>query len=807
MLNALKISLRNLYREKLYALINLAGLSLAIACCLILSLYLRSELSYDQHHMKHQRIYRVATEFNNSGQLDAFAFTPRVLGPMMAAEFDQIEAYVRLFKMPPLLISHEDDAFYWEKTYHADPSVLDIFTHDVIFGDPSTALEDKHNVAVSETFAKRYFADANPIGEIIKTGNGDALTITLVFADLPENSHLKYDALLSMGNAGQELGNNHALQRQQLWGLSDFTYFLLPADFKFADEAQMFTAFYERHMRETGESLGMSMRFWLQPLADIHLNSDLTRDEPTGNRAYLYAFMAVGLFIIVVACINYINLSTARSANRAKEVAMRKILGANRAGLMWQFLGEAVLFALLAMLLGIILVELTLELTPVTQLLGRSLTFSLWDDPQILTGVLLLSLSIGLVSGLYPALYLSSWAPLSALVSSQGARKSNVRLRQVLVLMQFIISIAVIICTLLMTEQMRYLSTLPLGFDKENRIVIRLVGKDLLQKIPLIKTELAQHPDILGVTSNSRIPGDALQMNSLPIENNDGVVERSTLVHAQVDLDYLKVMGMKLVQGRDFSQRLLTDMGNSVVVNQAMVRTMGWQQPLGKQIMGGHVTGVVEDFNFQSLHSAIEPIALRPFDDDWSSVSKSQGAFMHRYMIVNIAPENIHDTLSYLEDRFAEFDAKHPFEFEFLDDTLNALYQSEERLMKLVGIFAGICIFIACLGLFGLTSFSTEQRNKEIGIRKILGASAGQIILLLSKSILVLVSIGAVIGSLFAYLTIDEWLTHFIYRAEFSLTAFIIAAVVALGVAYITVALQSYKTAHADPVDALRFKQ
>jgi putative ABC transport system permease protein len=800
--NYFKISIRNLYREKTYALINLSGLSFAIACCLILAMYLRSEMTYDQHFEDHQNIYRIVEEFNNKGQLDAFAKTGSELAPLLASDYNEIESFVRFWPNPSLLISHQDNAYFWKNSYSTDSNIFNVFSHDIIYGDPATAMTEPRSAAVSESFSQRYFGDDNPVGKIITTEQGDKITIRLVFADLPENTHLKYDILFS--RQPRNLGIER--QRRSLWSTPLMTYLVLPESFNLTHTDSMFEDFYTKHMAATGEAQSMSMRYWLEPLADIHLYSNLQRDLPSGNLYYLYALMAVALFIIIVACINYTNLATARSTRRAKEVGMRKILGANRELLMIQFIAEALFFAILSMVIGIVIVELLFVLAPIEHYLGSNLGFNIIEEPQIMGWLLLFTLIIGLVSGLYPALYLSSWAPLSAMVGNSNSGKGNFHIRQFLVLVQFTVSIAVIACTLIMVEQMQFLSNKSLGFNKDNQIVIRMVGSNLLRKVPILKTELLKHPNINAASMHDQMLGSLESMGAFAVENRDGVIEANTINLTQVDSDFFTTLKIKLLIGRDFNQRLLTDTTTSFIVNESMVRTMGWTNAIGKHIVGGRVIGVVEDFHFQSLHNVVDPLAIKLFNDDWSSISQRRGALAQRYLTINISAGKSRETLSYIESQFADFDPKHPFEFKFLDDSLDALYQAEDKLLKLISIFSGICIFIACLGLFGLASFATEQRSKEISIRKILGASASQIILILSSSILKLVLVAGLIASVIAYLVMEQWLNGFAYRIDVDGLAFFLSTALVMLVAYITVALQSIKTALADPVDALRYE-
>ena len=805
--NYLKVTLRKLYREKLYAAINIAGLSLGVACCIILGLYLRNELTYDQHNVNYRNIYRIANEFNANGKINDFAVSSPVLGPMLKEAYPQIRDYVRLQHVRlKFLFRYQDKAYYWDRVYVADDNVFKVFTHHIIYGDPDTALVDPTSIAVSETFAKKYFGDADPVGKVVHPDNGVALKISLVFADLPENSHVRYDVLMSYNSSVVAIPENITARRQLLFNVNNYTYLVMPDNYDIRDFKKISDDFYKRNMASMGKSLNSTWRAWLQPLADIHFHSDLAYDEPVGNRFYVYAFSAVAVFILLVACINYMNLATARFAKRSREVGMRKILGAGKAQLVLQFLAEALCFTFIALVLGLILVEITLTLTPVATLLGKHLVFDLGKEPVLLWWLLGLWLTVGLLSGVYPAFYLSSVAPLSALTLNNQAGRAAIRLREVLVLIQFIISVGVIACTLLMFAQMQYVSHKPLGFDKDNRVIIMLRGLEVVKNYQVIKNELLKNSHILGVTASSGLLGDVMSINLMPIEKNDGTMENTTLTSMQVGDNFLTVMGMDLLEGRDFSRKFLTDVGTSFVVNETLVKKMGWDQPLGKRIQNGRVIGVVRDFNYQSLHNKIEPYALIPLQNNYDNVREDLKPYVSLNLILNIAGKDIHQTLGFLQKEITRFNPNHPFQFKFLDDSLNELYLSEQRLMSLTGIFAGICIFIACLGLFGLAAFTTEQRTKEIGIRKVLGASSAQIILLLSRNILLLVLMGAVIAAVVSWRVMDKWLEGFAYHTGINPLVFLGSALLAALVAYATLALQSYRTAHANPVQALRYE-
>jgi putative ABC transport system permease protein len=465
---------------------------------------------------------------------------------------------------------------------------------------------------------------------------------------------------------------------------------------------------------------------------------------------------------------------------------------------------------LIALFLGLALAEFILHLTPINNLLGNNIDLNLTREPLLIVWFIAFGIVVGLISGSYPALYLSAILPLPALVTGLRAGKRSIRFRQLLVLMQFFITVTVIAATLIMALQMRYISNKSLGFNKENRVVLKILGADVYEKLPTIRKELPKNDHVLGMAVSPFKIGADTPITVTKVSNNDGVLEETTLKWVQVGDDYVDVMGMQLSQGRDFSKKLLTDVGTSFVVNEALVKKMGWDEAIGKQIQlginDGRVVGVVKDFHFLSLHNPIEPFAMFRLDIDTSQIPVEGRAALQVYLMLNISGENIPQTLGFLEDKFAEFDPKHPFQFEFLDDYLTSLYLSDQRLMKLTSVFACVCILISCMGLFGMASFTTEQRTKEIGIRKVLGATTWQVIFLLFKNILFLVLVGAVAASLVAFFAMDEWLTGFAYRTGIDFWVFLLSAATAAFVAFVTVAMQSYKTAQANPVNALRYE-
>ncbi|MCG8504931.1 MAG: ABC transporter permease, partial [Sphingomonadales bacterium] len=680
--NYLKITLRNLYRQKLYALINIFGLTLGLGCCLILSLYIVSELSYDTHFENHDRIYRFVNDYTFDGQSNVAAMSSAALGQLMLMDYpDDVETYTR-FQRPGgsqegTVFRHDLDVYYWDEVYLADLNVFDVFDHQIIYGNPEGALDDGLSVAVSETFARTYFGDENPIGEVVSTDTAD-YRINLVFADLPENTHMKYDALISMNRVGS-LPENEAQLQRMLGNIGVYTFVLMQEDFDPARLETMLDNFVENRVmgmaRQFGLADNFSARFWAQRMDEMHLDSGYEFNQPTGNVFYIYSFAAVAIFILIIACINYVNLATARSMQRSREVGMRKVLGAQRNQLIGQFLGESLFFVLIAMVISVAATYLLIENRLLGELFGGQIYAANVLDPALLVWLIGLGLLVGVLSGLYPAFYLSSVPPVTALSGdSQTKGTASGRLRQVLVFAQFTISIGIIASTLLMSNQMRYISGLGLGFEKENKILVPLRGADLIESLPALRNELLMNPNIIAASSTQNLPGGQMGLLGLNLENNNGQMELQSVNVMAVSEDFLSTIGVSLLEGRDFSQKFLTDIGQSVMVNEALVQRMGWDQPIGKRIqsaagpgLDGRVIGVVEDFNYASLYQEVGPLMMAAPQDDFSNANQEARALATRTMVVNVSGENLSETLEYIRELMQRFDPAHPFEFEFMD--------------------------------------------------------------------------------------------------------------------------------------------
>lgn len=806
----LRTILRTLYRDRLYVLINVAGLSLAMASCLVLGLYLVSELTYDHHNVNRDRIYRVATQFTTDGRTERVATSAPELGPLLEENFADVQAYVRFRKEgnwefgTDRLIRHGNDSFYWRDIYAVDDNVFDVFTHHILHGDPKTALVDPSSAAVSRTFARKYFGDADPVGQVITLDNGDQKTITLEFDDLPANTHLRYDVLFSYNGIP---GPKDATERaRELFAASDFTYLVMPEHYDTRKFAAMANAFFERYMAARAREIHVEgWSAWLQPLTDIHLSSGLNLDRPTGNRYYLLGLEAAVAFILLVACINHVNLATASAVRRAKEIGTRKVLGASKGALLRQFIGESTLLALAGVIVGLALVKVVVPLTPIESWLGQSAAPVL--SLGAIAAMVALGVVVGVLSGLYPAFYLSAAVPLTA-VSARGARSGSAksRLRELLVLVQFTVTVCVIACTLLMASQMRYVATRPLGFDEHGRVLIPLRGTDVIEQIPTIEQTLSSNEHILGATSGDAVLGQELPAGFMDVETNDGSMNGVLVHHLPVQQNFVKVLGLKIVAGRDLSTDVATDRTDAIIVNEALVRLMGWKQPIGKRMgtRGRTVIGVVRDFNFKSLHTPVEPVVIYEERSNFAAIPPDLRPFKQQFLVLDVASDDLDDTLDFVRTTLHRFDTVHPFEYRFLDDALGEQYVSEQRLMRLIGTFSGVCIFVACLGLFGLATFTTARRTKEIGVRKVLGASTPQIVALLSQRTFALVIAGSVIGSMLAYVTMQKWLAAFAYRIDIGAGAFFASAAIVLFVALLTVSLQSLKSARTRPVESLR---
>lgn len=809
------IALRRLQREKTYVAINIFSLALGIASFVVLAMYLRSELTYDQYHENGDRIYRLVMHFKNASSDESASATSALgFGPLFAQDYPQVGKFVRFqVRNPgaPQVLVYEDKEFYWEKIYLADPAVFEIFTHKAVFGDPKTAFDDPHAIALSQSVARRYFGDENPIG---KTMTDKALTfkVALVFEDFPENTHFRYDALISWKVIEEISPNFTKSYDASLFNTAYYTYFLPPPGMGPKQLRELATQFIERRMGERERQLHTTVRADFQPLREIHLGEKLEGDLPTGQVFYVHGFAAAAVFILLVACINYMNLATARAARRAREVGMRKVLGASRLQVAFQFLGESAVFTAIAALLGLLLVALALGATPLGRLMDREHLLADSSNLPMLGFVFLLIAAVAVISGLYPALYLSAATPLEALVAVKRSRIKVFSMRHFLVFVQLCICVAVIASTILMARQMRYVHERPLGFEKENRLLVTLRRYDVLKNMPTIREELRRLPNVIDVSNVMNAPGTGNFVNLVPLETESGTLEPTEIDRIMVGPNFLETMKIPLLEGRTFSKDIATDPQDSIVVNEALVRKMGWTNPLGKRLRRGpdaffRVIGVAKDFNYSSLHNRVGPLVINAYGDMKPGLDPGINKdILYANVVIALTGTRLGETLAGINKVLSSFDPRFQFEPKFLDERLDEQYRLESHLMELTGVFACICILIAIMGLYGLMAYTIEERTREIGMRRVLGASDSQIFGKLVRPVMLLVLLAAVPASLVSYDAIGRWIARFAYYEPISLWTFGLAVLVVAAVTFTTVLVQTSRALRGEAVEALRYE-
>lgn len=794
--NYLKVTFRTLQRHKGYAFINIVGLAIGMAACALIMLWVLNERSYDRFHENGDRVYRLLVDADIGGHLRTAATMPPA-GPTMMRDFPEVENFTRFGRLQTISVEYQDKQFQESMVGFADQSFFEIFSFGFASGDPATALKNPNTIVITEDMAKKYFGEEDPIGKILRIGGEDDYTITGVLKNLPRNSHISFNMLRSFETL---IARNP--ERMALWLSIEFrTYLLLAENADWRAVEQKLPELVDQHLGERLRSIGGRLDLFLQPMTRIHLYSSRDFDVASaGDIRYVYLFSSIALFVLIIACINFINLSTARSANRAQEVGMRKTLGALRKKLMSQFMGESLIYSLLSTILAVCFIVLVLP--SFNNIVGRELGIDVFT---IIPGLFGLALFVGLIAGSYPAFILSSFQPVHVLKGGVKEGASNVRFRKVLVVMQFTISIALIVGTLTIYRQIQYIKNRRLGFDQEQVVVLPRLNQSLQRAFPSIKHELATIPGVTGIGGSSYVPGTGRNVG-LFLPEGFAEDQMQTMQFLIIDHDYIPMMGMELAAGRNFSAKLATDTTESVLINETAARQFGWDDPIGKKFIFQpppgqegetdimYVVGVVKDFHMSSLRNEIMPCIL--FFDPAEQARIS----------TRLASGNISDTLDRLGKKWQEIDSQSPFDYFFLDDTINQLYASEERVGRLTLYFSVLAIFIGCLGLFGLAAFTAEKRTKEIGIRKVLGASATGIVRLLSKEYVILVAIANVIAWPVAYYGMNKWLTNFVYRTKMGFDIFVLSGILAYLIALMTVIFQAIKAARANPVDSIRYE-
>jgi len=793
--NYLKIALRNFRHHKGYSFINIAGFAIGMAVCLLILIYVRQELSYDKYHKDVERIYRIMQDIRTQTSNRLFAPVSPMVAPTLKAEFPQVENAARALPTSPRLVKREEKIFYESRFMFADQDLLDVLTIPLIWGNPDEALTRPQTLVISERIALKYFGHDNPVGNTLEI-NQQEYEITGVAVNHPENTHLKYDLIASMETLADwsEMTNWYSTMF--------YTYLKVRPNISMDEFSQQVAHIADKYVEERLAPRGISYNYFLQSLSGIHLHSPVRYDvEPSGNSAYVYIFSFVGFFILLIACLNFMNLSTARSVKRAKEVGLRKVVGAQKLQLVSQFLGESLMVSLLSLGLAMLIAKLTIPL--VTHLTGITLSFSQLLTPWVLISLIGGSILVGLAAGTYPALVLSAFRPVATLKGIRGLDSRGFALRTVLVVFQFVISVILIFGTLVMSNQFNFMKSQYLGFSKDQKLILPLRGGiSVTENYEAVKDQFSKHVSITGATVSSSVPGRPLSSFSIRIVGQDD--ERSQdMFHMYFDNDFIPDYEIEIMAGRAFQKEMSTDIRGAFLINEAAVTAFGWsstEDALGKRLQTGFggrinpIIGVTKNFHYRGLQSEVEPLVME-FQPD-----------VFRYITLSLETPNLKESLAFIESQWKILFAGKPYESFFLDTDFDRQYRSDEQVGRIFGIFTVLGLFIACLGLLGLASFTAESRTKEIGIRKVLGVSVMGIVFMLSKQFTKWVLLANCLAWPVAYYIMSRWLKNFAYRADINILIFILSGLLVLGVALLTVSFQSIRAATTNPADSLRYE-
>ena len=792
--NLLLIAVRNFRKDKWYSLLNILGLTIGITFSLFLIFYIKDELSYDRYNKNADRIFRIVSHIQEKDKNTNWTLTQMPLGPTLKKDFPEVEEAVRMQGRERTLFKNGDNNFYETKIYYADSTIFKVFTHKFIEGTAATALNGPNTIVLTRSLADKYFGvNSSAVGKTLRTVY-DVYTVSAVIEDVPKNSHIRFDMLISMSSLLK--GPNQANQFN--WGnFNNFTYVLLKPGTDPAALDKKLVPMYEKYMAPIFAQFNIKMHYGVQPITAIHLHSNLEQEpEELGSMSYIWIFSAVAFFMLLIACINYMNLTTARSARRAKEIGIRKVTGSTKKQLVLQFLSESLLTAFFAVLLSVVLITLLLPFF--NSVSGKVFTIYTVLQPSnilLLFGIVLFT---GLLGGSYPAFYLSSFKPVSVLKGSLSKASGNVKLRRTLVVLQFSISMIMLICTWVVYSQLSYLQKKDLGFNKEQVMTVTInTGEDERPKISSMVNEFRSLSGIKDVGTGNNYPGGTnLNLNLFHIQTNTGYVDKAVECYA-VDEHYLDVLNIPVVKGRNFLN--LSDTLHSIVVNESMVKFFGWDEPLGKRVKFPgdtssnylEVVGVIKDFNQKSLYNPIAPLLL--FYGPNSNIIQ-----------LKINTTNIQDMIAKVEASWKNYFPQLPFEYKFLDDDFNSQYKADQKRGKIFAAFSILTILITCLGLLGLTAFTTQQKQKEISIRRVMGATILQVVSMITKSYLWLALIATLIAFPVAYYFMNNWLKIFPYNTGLSLIPFLLSALVILITAASTAMFHSAKAALANPAESLR---
>ena len=800
---------RNATRDKFFTLLNLLGLALGITSAILIFIYIQDQVTYDRYHEHLDRIYRLEGDFHINENQDLTALTQIPLGPTLKDEFPEVEEQARILPRRDLYFEKGEETFREDSIMWADSTLFRVFTIPFIAGDPSSALTEPNTMVVSEFIARKYFGSIDILGETMKALDGSEYTIVGVFENQPGNVHLHFNGLVSAATLEEQIGRERFNDRSagSFWNVNTYTYVLLAEHTSPDMVLEKMPGFYDKYMAELGDQINATFDLRITPLSDNHFQQDeLSWDLPKGNMNYVYIMGIIGILLVVIGSINYTNLTTARAANRGKEIGIRKVGGAGKGILRSQFLGESVVMAFLA---GITAAFLSLLALPLfNQLSGTAFDWRVLTRPAIILFILGISLLTGILSGFYPATYLASFNPVSILKGNGTSDQDRGWLRRGLVIVQFLISSVMIIGSVVIALQMRFIQNKDLGFDRDRIVMLTLNDTAVISNANAFMEEIKRHQAVEGTSLSTTAPGRFYGLQVMTLEQHSGEMTEKAINLCFVDFDYLEVMGLELAEGRFFDREFGSD-GNSTsafVVNEALVRDMQWGDgAIGKKfirgvniqdanIPEGEIIGVVKDFNYGSLHNPVEPLVL---------ICAENARFM-RTLSVRVTEGQMAGVLSWIEEQRETFNPAYPVQYSYLADELDALYSEEKVIFALVISFTVLVIFIAALGLLGLSAFMTVKRTRETGIRRVMGASQNQILTLFLFQFSRWVIISNIVAWPLSYFILKNWLQNFTYRINFPFWTFIISLLLSLTIAMITVSWQSLKASRMNPAASIR---
>jgi len=793
--NYIKIAIRNLLRHKVYSIVNISGLVIGLTCSILIIIYVLYELSYDRFHKNAKNIYRFGRETTTADRVIREPLSSAPTARALIHDFPEVSNVVRFGNRGKIIVKHDDKQFYEEHIYYVDPSVFEIFTFPMIIGDPKTALVKPYSVVITEETATKYFSTENPIGKVLRFNNQHDYIVTGVIHNVPDNSHFEFDMLCSIETL-------YAQKHPNLYNWLSFdylTYILLNENVDYKELEQKFPAFIDKYINDKFKVQGKTIKFFLHPMTKIQLYSHL-EGYPPGRITQVYFFSILAVCIILIACINFMNLCTARSTNRAKEVGIRKVVGANKGKLIYQFLSEALILSFISLILAIFLVELILPIF--STIIGQKLDLSFVETPWLILGFLGLAIIVGIVSGSYPAFYLSRFHPVRVLKDKSPTGSKKVRLRSTLVIFQFFTSTVFIIQTIILGNQINYLRNKDLGFNKKNVVVLPIADEEIKQSIKSFKKELKNYSGVLNASATSTLPGWSIPRH-FKIPQGYTEEKMQLMDDINVDQDFIPTLEIELSAGRNFSEEFTADKSEAIIINETAAKEFGWDNPIGKTIQysigpekfaTGTVYGVVKDFHLASLYRVIEPLFISNHPDNLN------------HLLVRIRPENMQKTIDHIKGKWNEIYPDHPFDYSFLEHSYDHYFRIVEKVLQIFFYFTFLAILIACLGIFALATYTAEQRTKEIGIRKVLGATTFGIILKLNKEIIKLVIVAIIFAWIFMQIQFLDPHMFLPYFIDIKFTIYLKSALLIVLIALVTISYQSIKTAMANPVESLRYE-